>query len=429
MGKRISFVILACAAIAAIAWGAFHFRAARRSRNNQPALISAANQTLSWAEAVEKVKADRGEAAGGAIEIPAELKHYTDRHWFLATQVAEVDKYKVQTCQDFLDLAAMIERGELVTVPAVTDSYVLFGVGQKADDEPFTKYEDEHNVGLYDEAQLADAYHRIDEKRAGLKSEIAALNEQLRKLRRNERTKRSELQIEISARQEELSSVEEDKALLDQYYGQPETRQKLFHEYESLQTLAKNFGGRSYDLNNPNDRYVFRLNLLSSLKPQALKILEEVAAAYHQQFDRPLPVSSLVRPEQYQRALRRVNRNAVLIDTPPHSTGLAFDIDYRYMGGAEQTFVMAELARLKSNGRIEAIRERNANYHVFAFVNGVRPSDDLIAASLDKATISEEEAHHASPKPKATARAAGKTRKSRAVKQRKSRPNGRKHRR
>ena len=135
MGKRISFVILACAAIAAIAWGAFHFRAARRSRNNQPALISAANQTLSWAEAVEKVKADRGEAAGGAIEIPAELKPYTDRHWFLATQVAEVDKYKVQTCRDFLDLAAMIGRGELVTVPAVTDSYVLFGVGQKADDE------------------------------------------------------------------------------------------------------------------------------------------------------------------------------------------------------------------------------------------------------------------------------------------------------
>jgi hypothetical protein len=29
-----------------------------------------------------------------------------------------------------------------------------------------------------------------------------------------------------------------------------------------------------------------------------------------------------------------VNRNAVLIDTPPHSTGLAFDIDYRYMSGA-----------------------------------------------------------------------------------------------
>ncbi|HJP92467.1 MAG TPA: DUF5715 family protein [Pyrinomonadaceae bacterium] len=404
MGKRVLLILLVCAAIIATAWAVFHYRAARRNRYQQSALISASNQTLTWAEAVERVKADRGESAGGAIEIPTELKHYDDRHWFLATQVAEVEKYKVQTCQDFLDLAAMIERGELVTVPAVTDSYVLFGVGQKADDEPFARFQDDHNIDLYDEAQLTDAYRRIDEKRASVRSQIDSLNEQSRKLKRSDRGKRSELQKQISAQQAELSSVEEDKALLDQYYGKPETRQKLFHDYESLQTLAKNFNGRSYDLNNPNDRYVFKINLLSSLKPQALKILEEVAAAYHRQFDRPLPVSSLVRPEQYQHALRRVNRNAVLIDTPPHSTGLAFDIDYRYMSGTEQTFVMAELAQLKNEGRIEAIRERNANYHVFAFVNGTRPSDDLIAASLDEATISGEEAHHASPKPKATKR-------------------------
>ena len=31
---------------------------------------------------------------------------------------------------------------------------------------------------------------------------------------------------------------------------------------------------------------------------QALKMLEEIAKAYHDKFDRPLPVSSLVRPEQ-----------------------------------------------------------------------------------------------------------------------------------
>ena len=64
----------------------------------------------------------------------------------------------------------------------------------------------------------------------------------------------------------------------------------------------------------------------------------------------------------------RVNRNATLIDTPPHSTGLAFDIDYRYMGPAEQNFVMSELARMKDAGRIEVLRERNANYHVFVFI-------------------------------------------------------------
>jgi len=112
-------------------------------------------------------------------------------------------------------------------------------------------------------------------------------------------------------------------------------------------------------------------------------------------------VSSLVRPEQYQHSLRRVNRNAVTIDAPPHSTGLAFDIDYRYMSVAEQNFVMRELARLKTEGRIEVIRERSANFHVFAFINGVRPPDDLIAASLEKAGAppkEEEEAHHTNSK-------------------------------
>ena len=113
-----------------------------------------------------------------------------------------------------------------------------------------------------------------------------------------------------------------------------------------------------------------------------IALLEEVAAAYSRQFNRPLPISSMVRPEQYQHTLRRFNRYAVLIDTPPHSTGLAFDIDYRYMGVAEQNFVMNYLAQLKRDGRIEVLRERGANFHVFAFTDGVRPPDELIKASL-----------------------------------------------
>jgi hypothetical protein len=92
--------------------------------------------------------------------------------------------------------------------------------------------------------------------------------------------------------------------------------------------------------------------------------------------------------------LRRVNRYAVLIDTPPHSTGLAFDIDYRYMSGAEQTFLMNDLARMKNEGRIEVLRERGANYHVFAFMDGHRPSDDLVTASLVEAGPPPKEANH-----------------------------------
>ena len=104
-------------------------------------------------------------------------------------------------------------------------------------------------------------------------------------------------------------------------------------------------------LNNSADRHALKISMLSSLRPAALKVLEEVASAYHRQFGRRLPVSSLVRPEQYQRALRRVNRNAVLIETPPHSTGLAFDIDYplHERGGA-----------VVRDGRTRAFEERRA---------------------------------------------------------------------
>jgi hypothetical protein len=165
-----------------------------------------------------------------------------------------------------------------------------------------------------------------------------------------------------------------------------------------LQTLAKNLAGRSFNLDDSSDRQAMKVTMLSSLRPEALKILEEIGKAYHEKFARPLPVSSLVRPEQYQSALRKVNRNAVLIDTPPHSTGLAFDIDYRYMSGEEQTFVMTELARLKQQGRIEVIRERSANFHVFAFVDAQRPADELITASLEEAS-GPAETNHATKTP------------------------------
>lgn len=336
MGKRIVFAIVVIALIAGTGWALYHFKLTKRragQSHDNSSSISSAQDPEAWNRAVELAKADRGDTGAGALEIPPELKHYEERYWFLATQVAEVEKYKVDTCLDYLDLASMLERQEMISVPAVTDTYVLLGVGQRADDSPFSRYE-------------------------------------------------------------------EDKALLDQNHEQPATRQDLSREYKSLQKLAQSFNGRSYDLNNPSDRLALKMNMLSALRPQALKIMEEVATAYHNQFARPLPVSSLVRPEEYQHSLRRVNRNAVTMDAPPHSTGLAFDIDYRYMSVAEQNFLMRELARLKNEGRIEVIRERNANYHVFAFMNGSRPSDDLISASLEKAgALPPEEAHHAVEKP------------------------------
>jgi uncharacterized protein DUF5715 len=315
MKKVLALIVVVIVGFAV--WTVHHFKAFKHleQSTNQVNVVANSATFEQWQQAVEKVKADRG---GGVAETPPELKHYDERYWFLAAQIAEVTRYNIPTCQDYFDLAAMLQRGEMVSVPGVTDTYVLYGVAQRVDDS-------------------------------------------------------------------ELKSDAESP------------------DYGPLQALAKNFGGRAYDLNAPSDREALKSGLLSSLRPAALKVLEEIAAAYHGRFDRPLPISSLVRPEQYQRALSRVNRNAVKIDTPPHSTGLAFDIDYRYMSGAEQTFVMNELARLKNEGRIEAIRERNANYHVFVFLNGTRPSDDLIASKLEDAMPpGMAEANHAAEKDKTT---------------------------
>lgn len=342
MSRRVALFLVLMIVAGAAVWAAFRIRAVRRNRLIQSTLQSnfTSNTPLpDWDSAVEKVKAERDVSLGGVLDVPPELKHYEERYWFLATQVAEIESQRVHLCQDYYDLAGMIERHELVPVAAVTQDYILFGIGQRANDEPFEPFQD-GNQNSNSEPQPVS----------------------------------------------------------------PEM-------YQSLEDLAKNFNGRSYDLNNPADRYSLKVNMLSSVRPEALKIMQEVAAAYHRQFDRPLPVSSLVRPEQYQHALRRVNRNAVTIDAPPHSTGLAFDIDYRYMSVAEQNFVMRELARLKNEGRIEVIRERSANYHVFAFVNGARPSDDLITASLEKAGAppKDEESHHTEAKAVKTKRASARS--------------------
>jgi hypothetical protein len=382
------------------------------SEVTNPARITNADSEL-WTRSLEKVKEDRGGIGNVALEIPPQLLHYEDRRWFLATQVAEFRKFNLPPVQDFVDLAAMIARGEMVPVPAVTDSYILFGVGAKVDSGVFTRYVANQDIELNDEAGLRDAYARLDSARANLQKEISGLQKSLAALKKGDRATSDQLQKEIAAREQELKSNDKERALLDQYYrqsnGTPESRSRLLRDYESLQSLARNFRGRSFNLEDSADRQTLKVYLLSSLRPQALKILEGIAKAYHDQFDRPLPVSSLVRPEQYQRVLRRSNRYAVLIDMPPHSTGLAFDIDYRYLSGAEQNFVMSELARLKDEGRIEVLRERGANYHVFAFIDGRRPNDDLISASLNEVGAPGKETTPAVSKPAKKTSAAMKT--------------------
>src|ERR1044072_3355434 len=138
MRRRVLLVlILLIAGLAA--WRIIRFTSERRNRLFQSvselSSLGTNSATYSWDAAVEKAKAPRSEELGGSLRIQQELKHYEERYWFLATQVAEIEKYNVHTVQDYLDLAAMIERGDLVPVPAVTENFILLGVGQGAEEE------------------------------------------------------------------------------------------------------------------------------------------------------------------------------------------------------------------------------------------------------------------------------------------------------
>ena len=136
-----------------------------------------------------------------------------------------------------------------------------------------------------------------------------------------------------------------------------------------LQKLASNYNGQKYDLNNPTDRIQMKRRLLRMFHPKAKPVLEEIAGAYFKQFNRPLKITSLTRSLEYQVDLSRATSNAYRGATPPHSTGMTFDIAYMHMTAEEQTFIMAKFAELERAGRIDSLREvgQTPCIHTFVF--------------------------------------------------------------
>jgi hypothetical protein len=340
----------------------------------------------SWTQGVQKIKENRGEPTGkqAKVETPQQLRHYSDTRRFLAVQVAEWREHRFATPKDFVDLAALIKNGEMVELQQVSKNYILYGVGGNADVEPFTRYENGKRIPLYSEADFAEQSARMAESSTALENEISSLKGELSSLNKRERSRRAKLQAQINEKEKALKAKRESKELFDRHYQEAEKREQLFSDYASLESLAKGFSNLTYDLKNGRSRRDMKVRMLSHLRPEALKVLEEVASAYRQKFDRPLPITSLVRPEEYQHALSKVNPNATQIETPPHSTGLAFDVYYKFMTAEEQAFVMEHLARLKDEGRIEVLRENRDHYHVFAFVDGARPDESLIRATISR---------------------------------------------
>jgi DNA-binding transcriptional ArsR family regulator len=401
----------------------------RGMKGFQPLILMAtmaeAAEIDAWKLAVQKVKEDRGEPMGkqATADVPRELAHYSDTRRFLAIQVAEWREHKFATPHDFVDLSKQIRQGELVELKLVSDNYVLFGVGGSADKEPFTYYDtnSRKRITLYNETELKREYDRISETSANLEKDLTGLRQELKTVGKKERARRTKLQSQINAKEKALETERESKESLDAYYGNAESRARLISDYEALANLAADFKGRSYDLSNARSRQEMKVRMLSFLRPEALKVLEEIAGSYHQQFDRPLPVTSLVRPDEYQHMLSKVNPNATLIETPPHSTGLAFDINYKYMTTEEQSALMNHLARLEDEGRIEVLRENRDHFHVFAFVDGARPSESLISEALGKTSVVKalKETKETKPAPKVSAREEKRASKKASTKKRK----------
>jgi hypothetical protein len=361
-----------------------------RTETAMPAPVTAPPDMIDpWQEAALKVEEDRGEPMGrqAKVEIPDQLKHYDDPRRFLGIQVAEWREQGLQTPHDFADLIPFIRKGEMVELPALGQNYILYGVGYSASDEPFTHYDKAagKSVTLYasdaeleqEHAQIADSLKLLEESITGLRNELKAAP-------KPDRALRTRLTSEVAEIERAMKALKERRKLLDSFYRNDDARRLLAAEYETISTLTRDFGGRTYNLQDAAARKAFKVRLLSHLRPAALKVLEEVAKTYRDKFGRPLAVTSLVRPDEYQRQLRETNRNATLIEVPPHTTGLAFDLYYRYMNAAEQTFIMAELGRLQDEGRIEVLRENRDHYHVFAFADGRRPSEDLIKRTLSR---------------------------------------------
>ena len=143
--------------------------------------------------------------------------------------------------------------------------------------------------------------------------------------------------------------------------------------------------------------------MLSHVRPATLALIEELGTTYESKFGRRLPITSLVRTDEYQRLLRESgNPNAADVAPPPHTTGFAFDVYYRYMTAEEQEFVMGEIARLERAGRVEALRELRDHYHVFVFDGGRPPAAESVDKILGKRTKQQAQAPAAKPeKPKA----------------------------
>ncbi|HET6899308.1 MAG TPA: DUF5715 family protein [Vicinamibacteria bacterium] len=318
-------------------------------------------------EAIDRIEEERSSAGG--VATPSELKHYPDTRRFLSLQIADAQEAALEIPHDDAELIEMIRAGKFVRLAPMTDTYLLYEIGEDAKDDPLIHYEVERNKDV----PLLPSVEAIDRKKAELDGEGAKGRAQ--------------------------------KAVLETYYGDAAGRETLFREYKEVASFAAENG---YSLTNPEERARLHRDLLSYIRPEARDVLLKVADAYHRQFDRLLPVTSVVRTERYQRRLGGVNPNATRVEIAPHTTGEAFDVSYRYMAPDEQNFVMDLVAKLEDEQKVEALRENRGHIHIYAFAEGTRPPEARVEAArgfVDAARAERAEESRASKKARAARKA------------------------
>lgn len=360
------------------------------------------------------------------VEVPAQLKHYSDEKRFLALQVAEARRLGVSLPHDYPALSEMIRSGELVELDPLDDGFILYGVGLNASEGPFTHYDarKDRSVPLYaGESAMRDGLKEIDERIEELNGEIAELRDELKKTAVSDKSERAALSREIALKKKEAASLKKRKEVVEDFYVTPKAIEKFATEHEKIARLASDFKGEEYDLQDPDARKRMKARMLSHLRPEARDVLVEIARSYQKRFERPLPVTSVIRTLEYQDRLSRVNPNATRIDVPPHATGLAFDIFYHFMTAEEQEHVMNDLARLQDEGRIEALRERRNHFHVFAFADGARPEEALVSKARSQLRSGVAKSSSSATKVKSVEKSASA--KTRAAKKRATKRRGR----
>ncbi|MEK6408629.1 MAG: DUF5715 family protein [Acidobacteriota bacterium] len=337
-----------------------------------------------WKAAAGKIEQDRGEPVGrnATVEVPEQLEHYVDRRRFLAVQAADIRARVDAICRDFADLVPLIQRGEIVEMKPLGSDYILYGVGYRVSGESFAHYDSGTRQDIPLQATEEGFRAEVQQVLSDVKEKAARLSyleAAWRRVPRRDRARRATLSTELSLTRKAFNSTRARSKMLAAFYADAGRRKAILAEYQTLSDVARDFEGEAYDLNDADARRRLKTRLLSFIRPEARDLLSKIAHAYKEKFDRPLPVSSLVRPVQYQHELAGTNANAARGATPPHSTGLAFDLYYRYMSAAEQEFLMSFIAHLEDQGRVEALREARDNIHVYVFGSGRRPDEKLIA--------------------------------------------------